>query len=186
MRKVNPVFTLVVSIIGTFAVLLAMSIVMNIIAGVKITKLEQEVAKAHQEAQVAQSMAKQVSAMTGVDKATETVPTDNGEELTVVATAYCGCVECCGEWSKEHPSRAEDEDFEQLTASGTVPKQGRTIAVDPDVIPLGSTVLLNGHTYIAEDTGGAIQGDRIDIYFEDHEEALEWGRQTVEVLVYEK
>ena len=86
-------------------------------------------------------------------------------------TAYCPCSECCG-------SSADG-----ITATGTKPVQGRTIAVDIDVIPYGYEVIINGHTYIAEDCGGAIVGKRIDIYFDSHSEALEFGRQTANVLL---
>lgn len=95
------------------------------------------------------------------------------------ATAYCPCVKCCGIWSAEHPSR--DADYVQRTSSGTTPEEGRTISADWDVLPKGSEVVINGHPYIVEDTGGAIKGHRIDIYFESHEAALEFGVQEVDV-----
>ena len=69
------------------------------------------------------------------------------------------------------------------TASGTVPTVGRTIAVDPRVIPYGTQVVIDGHTYIAEDCGGAIKGNKIDILFETHQEALDFGRQTKEIKI---
>ena len=97
-------------------------------------------------------------------------------------TAYCPCVKCCGEWSAEHPSRV-GTDYIQKTASGTIPTAGRTIGVDPTVIPFGTVVVINGHEYVAEDRGGAINGNKIDIFFEDHDEALEFGRQTAEVFI---
>lgn len=100
-------------------------------------------------------------------------------------TAYCPCVKCCGEWSAEHPSRI-GTDYVQKTASGTVPLAGRTIGVDPDVIPFGTTIVINGREYIAEDRGGAINGNRIDIFFTGHDEALEFGRQTAEVFIKNK
>ena len=71
------------------------------------------------------------------------------------------------------------------TASGTVVTAGRTIAVDPDVIPLGTEVIINGHVYVAEDTGGAIKGNRIDIAVETHQEALNLGRDTFKVFYAE-
>ena len=67
------------------------------------------------------------------------------------------------------------------TATGTTPTVGRTVAVDPNVIPYGSEVIINGHTYIAEDCGGAIKGNRIDILFETHQEALAFGIRYAEV-----
>lgn len=98
---------------------------------------------------------------------------------TFTATAYCPCVKCCGIWSAEHPSR--DADYVQRTSSGTIPEEGRTISADWDVLPEGSEVIIGGHPYIVEDTGGAIKGHRIDIYFESHEAALEFGVQEVDV-----
>jgi len=77
-------------------------------------------------------------------------------------THYCPCEECCGK-------------TDGITYTGTTATEGRTIAVDPDVIPLGSEVNINGQVYIAEDTGGAIKGKRIDVFVNSHEEALELG-----------
>lgn len=94
-----------------------------------------------------------------------------------VATAYCICYDCCGK-TPEHPAYG-------ITASGKRATPGRTVAVDPYVIPLGSTVIIKGHEheYIAEDTGGAVKGNRVDILFATHEEALQFGRRIVEVEV---
>ena len=73
-----------------------------------------------------------------------------------------------------------------LTATGTVPQEGRTVATDPNTIPYGSKLTINGQPgYIAEDTGGAIKGDRIDIFMTDVSRALQWGRQPVKVRVVE-
>ena len=81
-----------------------------------------------------------------------------------------------------------DGNGDGVTATGTVPSRGRTIAVDPRQIPYGSRVYINGTgPYIAEDTGGAIRGKRLDIYFGDgaeaYREAIEWGKREVEVRV---
>lgn len=78
-------------------------------------------------------------------------------------THYCNCSKCCGKWAGG------------LTASGTKPTQGRTIAVDTKVIPMGSKVEINGHIYTAEDTGGAIKGNKIDIFISSHSEAYRKG-----------
>ena len=77
-----------------------------------------------------------------------------------------------------------------ITASGTVATVGRTIGVDPNVIPLGLTVKIvfqdgTEHIYKAEDTGSAIQGNIIDLLCESHESALQFGRQTCRVYVEE-
>lgn len=100
---------------------------------------------------------------------------------TFTATAYCPCVKCCGIWSEDHPSRGED--YVQKTRAGTIPEEGRTIAADWDVLPKGSEVVINGHPYIVEDTGSAVKGNHVDIFFESHEAACEFGIQQVEVYL---
>lgn len=70
-----------------------------------------------------------------------------------------------------------------LTSTGTVPSIGRTIAVDPRVIPYGSTVIINGHAYIAEDCGGAIKGNVIDIFVASTDEAYENGVYYTDVFI---
>ncbi len=61
------------------------------------------------------------------------------------------------------------------TATGTEPTPGRTIAVDPKDIALGAHVVIDGHEYVAEDTGGAVNGKHIDILVATHAEALQKG-----------
>ena len=99
-------------------------------------------------------------------KSRKTVPQSLG---TFTATAYCPCYECSEGWGDS-------------TSTGATAKEGRTIAVDPKVIPYGTTVIINGKEYVAEDCGGAIKGNKIDIYFDTHEETLEWGKREVEVF----
>lgn len=91
---------------------------------------------------------------------------ENLGEFTL--TAYCGCTTCSGNWGN-------------LTATGTKTKAGRTIAVDPKVIPYGTKVIINKHEYIAEDCGGGIKGKHIDIYFDDHSDAVKFGKQKTTV-----
>lgn len=100
----------------------------------------------------------------------ETTTEPQTKTMLVVATAYCSCTKCCGK-------------SDGITASGKKAKANHTIAVDKNVIPLGTKVLINGKQYVAEDTGSAIIGNRIDIYFDSHEQALEWGRQQIEIEV---
>ncbi len=108
---------------------------------------------------------------TATETTTETTTEPPRNIMTVTATAYCPCVKCCGKWS------------DGITASGVKAKANHTIAVDRKVIPLGTHIIYNGKEYVAEDTGGAIKGNKIDIYFDSHEEALEFGRQTIEIEV---
>lgn len=85
-------------------------------------------------------------------------------------TAYCGCSKCCGK-------------SDGITASGNKVKANHTIAVDPKVIPLGTEVMINGKKYVAEDTGGGIKGNHIDIFFDSHSDALDFGKQKAIVYV---
>lgn len=108
------------------------------------------------------------------ESAAKTVNKDdsgNAETLTVSATAYTAdCKGCSG-----------------VTATGIDlnenPNQ-KVIAVDPKVIPLGSTVYVEGYgKAIAGDTGGAIKGNKIDLFMSSEKQALKWGRQQVEVKI---
>lgn len=69
------------------------------------------------------------------------------------------------------------------TATGTWPSRG-TVAVDPRVIPLGTELHIEGYgSAVAADTGGAIQGQKIDLYMDSEHECLQWGRRKVEVQI---
>lgn len=86
-------------------------------------------------------------------------------------TAYCACCECCGK-------------DDGITATGTTAQEGVTLAVDPDVIPLGAWVEINGHMYHAEDVGSGVGGNHIDIYFESHDDADMFGVRYENVRWY--
>lgn len=92
-------------------------------------------------------------------------------------TAYCSCSLCCGKWANNRPNGIV------YGAIGEELKEGYSIAVDPTVIPYRTEVVINGHTYKAQDCGGAIKGNRIDVYFEDHNDALKFGVQYAEVFI---
>lgn len=96
-------------------------------------------------------------------------------------THYCSCPICCGTWGENRPKDANGKEI-VYTASGAVAEPGKTIAVDPEVIPLGSAVIINGQEYIAHDVGGAIKGARIDVYCGSHEEALSKGVAIAQVF----
>lgn len=86
-------------------------------------------------------------------------------------THYCSCSRCCGKWANG------------ITATGTTAEAGRTIAVNPSQIPYGSKVVINGHVYTAEDCGGGIGSNCIDIYVNSHSEALQKGMYYTEVYI---
>ena len=86
-------------------------------------------------------------------------------------TFYCACSSCSGGYGDG-------------TATGTRCTEGRTIAVDPRVIPLGSKVYIEGFgDFIAEDTGGAIKGNKIDILVSSHSRAYDLGVQYANVYL---
>ena len=113
----------------------------------------------------------------------EDKPAEGSAELTIGEplgefnlTAYCPCMKCCGKWANG------------ITATGTTATEGRTVAVDPALIPYGATVTVYfadgaSHSYTAEDCGGGIKGNRLDIYFDDHQAALQFGVQSAMVYV---
>jgi len=91
------------------------------------------------------------------------------------ATAYCSCEKCCD----KDPS----DEWYGITASGKRARWG-TVAVDKRVIKLGSTLRIKGFPntlFRAEDVGGAIKGNRIDVWFPSHREALKFGVQKIVV-----
>ena len=93
------------------------------------------------------------------------------KEFTAEATAYTAfCKGCSGVTAIGIDLRANPDQ--------------KVIAVDPSVIPLGSKVYVEGYgTAIAGDTGGAINGNRIDVFMPDREDALDFGRKSVKVQV---
>ena len=94
-----------------------------------------------------------------------------GESLgTFTITGYCGCAKCSGGSNR--------------TATGTIPTQGRTIAADPSVLPYGTQVVIGGVVYTVEDCGSGVNGNHIDIFFATHEQALAFGRRTMQVFKY--
>ncbi len=89
------------------------------------------------------------------------------------ATAYCSCERCC---DKDPSDR-----WYGITASGKRAQWG-TVAVDRRVIKLGSKLRIEGYPdtiFRAEDVGGAIKGNHIDVWFPSHSEALEFGVQNI-------
>ena len=122
--------------------------------------------------------AEPVGARLPVDKPLEAVLVRGEPELTqleylgtFVATYYC---------CERYPHICGTGDG--LTATGVAVEPG-IVAVDPKVIPLGSTVVIDGEEYLAADTGGLIRGQRVDIAVPTHAEALALGVREVEVWV---
>ena len=87
-------------------------------------------------------------------------------------TAYCSCAKCCGGHASGY------------TSSGTKATAGRTVAASGQ-FSYGTKLLINGKEYTVEDRGGAVKGDKIDIYMNSHAEALAWGVKYLPVQISE-
>ncbi len=85
-------------------------------------------------------------------------------------TAYCPCRKCSGGWGGR-------------TSTGTIATANHTISVDPRIIPYGSRIMINGVVYTAEDCGGGVKGNHIDIFFNTHAETRSYGTRSVDVYL---
>lgn len=88
---------------------------------------------------------------------------------TFKITAYCPCAKCCGKATGR-------------TAAGTKATAGRTVAASSQ-FAFGTKLNIGGHTYVVEDRGGAVKGNKIDIFVNSHAEALQWGVRYLNVSV---
>lgn len=99
--------------------------------------------------------------------------TNAGKEFTVSATAYTAYCNGCSGITKTGINLRKNSDL-------------KVIAVDPNVIKLGTKVHVEGYGYaIAGDTGGAIKGNKIDVFIPTKSEAYKWGRKNVKITIVE-
>ena len=85
-------------------------------------------------------------------------------------TAYCSCRRCC-------------RGGKNRTKSGTIPQAGHTISADLRVFPLGTKLRINGVVYTVEDSGSGIRGNKLDIFFNSHSQALQYGKRSADVYI---
>lgn len=93
-------------------------------------------------------------------------------------TAYCPCTKCCGPAAQGITASGE-----RVSYNG-----GKFVAADTEILPFGTRLLIPGYdakTVEVMDRGGAIKGSRLDVFYPTHEQALEWGRRVVDVVVVE-
>ncbi len=112
-------------------------------------------------------------------------------ERNMVVTGYCDCKKCCG-WKRDiffravfayGPNKGKKKKV-GYTASGTKADIG-TIAADTSLYPFGTVMEVPGYGYgKVEDRGSAIKGNHIDLFFNSHKDALEWGKQKKLVTVW--
>lgn len=100
----------------------------------------------------------------------KTTSTSSKHLGTFKVTAYCACEKCCGSGSTGY------------TASGTKATAGRTIAASSKYA-FGTKLMFNGTVYTVEDRGGSVDGNVIDLYFDSHKEACNWGVRYCDVYL---
>jgi len=97
--------------------------------------------------------------------------------LKMEVTAYCPCKKCCGKGARG------------ITASGAriSHNDGLFVAADTTLLPFRTKLLIPGYAsgkaVPVLDRGGAIKGNRLDVFFPTHEQALKWGRRTIDVTI---
>lgn len=100
------------------------------------------------------------------------------KKITMNATAYTSGFESTGK-TPSHPQYG-------ITASGMKARRG-VVAVDTRVIPFGTKLYVEGYgVSIAGDTGGAIKGNKIDVYYDDLYDAIQFGRRDLDVYILEQ
>lgn len=119
--------------------------------------------------QVQKKQTSRSSAPRTTSASTTTASTSGTGGKTYKITAYCPCSKCCGKSTGR-------------TASGTKATAGRTVAA-PSNFAFGTKLNIGGHVYTVEDRGGAIKGNKIDIFVSSHQEALQWGVRYLTVSV---
>ena len=93
-------------------------------------------------------------------------------------TAYCPCEKCCGKFS------------DNVTSSGYIIGEGDRFVAAPEEYDFGTSVAIPGYSndqpVLVRDRGGAIKGNTLDVFFDTHQEALEWGVKFLNVKIYDK
>ena len=101
--------------------------------------------------------------------------TDNSRIVPMRVTAYCPCSKCCGQYA------------DGITASGHKIQPGDTFVAADKRYSFGTEMIVpgynDGRTVKVLDRGGAIKGNRLDVFFHSHQEALEWGVKYLDVQV---
>lgn len=114
------------------------------------------------------------------ETAPKTTPETTGTEsvwttISMRVTAYCPCEKCCGEWA------------DGVTSNGHVIEPGDCFVAADSRFSFDTEMLIEGYnssnTVKVFDRGGAIKGNKLDVFFHTHQEALEWGVRYIDVKV---
>ncbi|MBO0603207.1 LysM peptidoglycan-binding domain-containing protein [Sporosarcina sp. E16_3] len=138
--------------------------------------LESDIIHPNQKLSIVSNAKKSKKAATTTDKppaktVSRSTTTNDVKEFTVTATAYTAYCNGCSGITKTGINLRENSEL-------------KVIAVDPNVIKLGTKVHVEGYGYaIAGDTGGAIKGNKIDVFIPTKSEAYKWGRKKVKITI---
>jgi 3D (Asp-Asp-Asp) domain-containing protein len=145
-------------------------------------KTEIQIETEQQTSEMVQTIPENVSSRqsddTEISIKSDTEQSNEWESIEMRVTAYCPCPQCCGEYS------------DGITACGHEIQPGDTFVAADGRYSFGTEMLIPGYSNNQPvkvlDRGGAIKGNRLDVFFATHEEALEWGVQYLEVNVRRK
>jgi len=108
----------------------------------------------------------------------ETPDAEEASSFEANVSAYCPCEKCCGRWATE----GVNSKGQRITASGHVIQPDDKFVAAPAKYPFGTIIDIPGYGKVPVlDRGGAIVGNKFDVLFHTHQEALEWGRQYLTV-----
>jgi len=118
-------------------------------------------------------------------KMRETPPVPEWETVLMNVSAYCSCAKCCERWASIPVSSGK-----RKTASGHTIHVGDKFVAAPRSYPFGTEMIIEGYAggkiVKVEDVGGAIKGNKLDLYFDKHQDALNFGRREIYVKVRKK
>jgi 3D (Asp-Asp-Asp) domain-containing protein len=102
-------------------------------------------------------------------------PSGQWQTVRMRVTAYCACKKCCGKFA------------DGITACGHKIRQGDTFAAADKTYPFGTEMIVagynNGKPIKVLDRGGAIRGNKLDVFFNSHKKAMQWGVKYIDVRV---
>lgn len=172
MKKLPAIIFLLINIIIIFAFVIQANEAISLTTQARQTHIEAQ--ELHQEILALREKAKSFNP----NKKEESPPVIKADKLISIGeyeiTYYCSCSLCCGK-------------SDGITASGTKAVEGITVGADTKILPFGSVIYIEGlGERNVQDRGGAIKGNKLDVYVESHEKALKMGRHKSKVFLIEK
>lgn len=156
----------------SLVILLSLSMMMHLVYGIEgAAQVDAYEQKIERQAAIIKDREEQIEVLEIIlDHQEEPVAKETyAGEFTV--TYYCSCTECCGK-------------TDGITASGTLAQEGITVAADWAMLPPGTEIFIEGIGFrTVEDKGGAIKGNRLDVFMDSHDAALEAGIGQAKVYI---